>query len=279
MTTPATPRARVRLGKIYADQISFQAAVDEIVRLAKNEIGGYVVTPNVDHVVLADTRDDLVACYADAALSLVDGMPLVWLSHALREPFPEKISGSDLAEPLLARAADEGLPVTFLGAAPGVGQVAKEKMEAKYPGLDVVATICPPLGFEKDPEQLAVVIDAVKQSQAALVFVALGCPKQELFMHAHAQALSPAVLLGIGATLDFLAGHVQRAPRVVSQIGMEWVWRLAKEPRRMAQRYLVQDRKIGKIALQTLRAPRRNRAFLHHPPEANGDASSPERIS
>lgn len=272
MTTPATPRARVRLGKIYADQIAFEAAVDEIVRLAKGKIGGYVVTPNVDHVVLADTRDDLVACYADATLSLVDGMPLVWLSHALREPFPAKISGSDLAEPLLARAAQEGLRVTFLGAAPGVGQRAKEAMEAKYPGLQVVATICPPLGFEKDAEQLAAVIDAVNASKPALVFVALGCPKQELFMHAHAQALSPAVLLGIGATLDFLAGHVQRAPRVVSQIGMEWVWRLAKEPRRMAQRYLVQDRKIGKIALQTLRTPRAERAFLHHPPAGTEDS-------
>lgn len=256
------PRKRVRLGRIYADELTFDEALDAILERARGAEGGFIVTPNVDHVVLAEDNDALCAAYDEAFLSLVDGMPLLWLAKLLGHPLPEKISGSDLVEPLLARAQSEGLRVYFLGARDGVGKRAAEKLLVRYPKLDICGVESPPLGFEKNEALLEEVLARVREAKPHVVLVALGCPKQELFMRAHARALSPAVLLGIGATLDFLAGEVQRAPTWMSRAGVEWLYRLAQEPRRMASRYLVRDRAIVRIARDMLRQPKESRAFF-----------------
>lgn len=255
-------RRRVRLGRIYADDLTFEGALDACVALARSGGGGFVVTPNVDHVVLAERDPALLAAYDDAALSLVDGMPLMWLARAGGTPLPEKISGSDLAEPLAARAAAEGLSVYFLGAREGVGQRAADALVNRHPALHVAGVFSPPLGFEKDAAATDAVIARVREAAPAFVFVALGCPKQELFMHHHFRAMAPSVLLGIGATLDFLAGEVRRAPPVLSKLGLEWAYRLAKEPRRMASRYLGRDLEIGPIAVRSLLRPRSDRVFF-----------------
>jgi N-acetylglucosaminyldiphosphoundecaprenol N-acetyl-beta-D-mannosaminyltransferase len=262
MTSAGPSRRRVRLGRIFADDLTFDGALDACVHLARSGRGGFVVTPNVDHVVLAEHDPALLAAYDEAALSLVDGMPLLWLARLGRTPLPEKISGSDLAEPLAARAAAEGLSVYFLGARQGVGQRAADALVARHPGLEVAGVYSPPLGFEKDPEATADVIARVADAAPAFVFVALGCPKQELFMHQHFREMAPAVLLGIGATLDFLAGEVRRAPAVLSRLGLEWAYRLAKEPRRMASRYLGRDLEIAPIAVRSLLRPRAERVFF-----------------
>ena len=255
-----TKRKRVRLGRIYADHLSFDEAIDAIVALCRKGEGGYVVTPNVDHVVLAETDPALRGCYADASLSLVDGKPLLWMAQAIGHPLPEKISGSDLVLPLM-RAAEYGLRVFLLGAKPGVGDRAAQALREQYPKLDIAGVLSPPLGFEKDPQELERVLSVVEAAKPNLVLVALGCPKQELFMAAHRARLSPAVMLGIGATLDFLAGEVRRAPRWMSEAGLEWTYRILQEPRRMAARYLVRDRAIGPIFLRMLQLPPHARAF------------------
>jgi N-acetylglucosaminyldiphosphoundecaprenol N-acetyl-beta-D-mannosaminyltransferase len=272
-------RKRVRLGTIFADVLTFDGAIDEIVALARSGKGGYVVTPNVDHVVLAETDARLRAAYDGAALSLIDSVPLMWMARALGEPFPEKIAGSDLGAPLVARAADEGLRVFFLGAAPGVGQRAADALVQANPALEVAGVYSPPLGFEQDDDELGKTLDAVRDARPHLVLVALGCPKQELFMHEHAQALSPAVCLGIGATLDFIAGNVKRAPRWMQRVGLEWFHRLASDPRRMAHRYLVRDPALGPIFLRGLRRPAPDRAFYVELPEtaAGGRETRPNR--
>lgn len=258
---PSGPRKRVRLGRIFADELTFEEAVDEIVTRAGDGRGGFVVTPNVDHVVLAQEDPSLCEAYDRAALSLVDGMPLLWLSKLLGHPLPEKISGSDLVEPLMARAANEGLRVLLLGARDGIGKRAADRLLERHPALCIAGIESPPLGFENDPVVLAGVLARVRNASPDLVLVALGCPKQERFMAACVDALAPAVLLGIGATLDFLAGEVRRAPAWMSRAGIEWLYRLAQEPRRMASRYLVRDRAIVPIALEMLRQPRALRAF------------------
>lgn len=254
-------RKRVRLGRLHADALTFDEAVDAIVSLARGRRGGFVVTPNVDHVVLAEEHPELREAYAKAALSLVDGMPLVWLSRLLGHPLPEKISGSDLVWPLMARAEREGLRVFLLGARDGVGARAAERLCERHPALEIAGALSPPLGFERDPKALEEALDEVTRASPDLVLVALGCPKQELFMAAHAPALAPAVLLGVGATLDFVAGEVRRAPPWMSRAGLEWLFRLAQEPRRMASRYLVRDRAILGIALRMLRTPPDERAL------------------
>lgn len=251
------PPERVPLGRIHAHPLRFDDAIDAIVALARAGAGGTVLTPNVDHVVQAEHNDALAAAYAGASLSLVDGKPLLWLGSLLGRPFPDKISGSDLTEPLAARAAREGLPVFLLGAREGVGARAAAMLSQRCPGLRIAGVLAPPLGFDADPALDRQVVDAVRAAAPALVLVALGAPRQELWMHAHRDALAPAVLLGIGATLDFLAGEKKRAPRILSELGLEWAFRLAQEPRRMADRYLVRDRAFFGIALRTIRQHRR----------------------
>jgi N-acetylglucosaminyldiphosphoundecaprenol N-acetyl-beta-D-mannosaminyltransferase len=244
------------LGKIHADCVDFQGALDVIEGLVEAGQGGYVVTPNVDQVVLAEQHEGLVAAYAGASLSLLDGKPLLWMSRALAQPVPEKVSGSDLTRPLIARAAAKGWRVYFLGAAPGVGLRARDLLVAELPGLQVVGVDAPPLGFEKDPRILDGVLARVREARPHLVFMALGCPKQELLMHACRERLTPAVTLGIGATLDFIAGTVRRAPRWMSRAGLEWLYRLGQDPKRMAMRYLVRDPAIVGVFLRMLQLPR-----------------------
>lgn len=248
----------VRFGRIHAHRLTFDGAIDAIVELCARGQGGYVVTPNVDHVVLAEEDPALVQAYAHAALSLVDGKPLVWLSQAMGTPLPAKISGSDLARPLLARAAAEGLAVFFLGAKEGVGRRAADVLLEELPALQVVGVLAPPMGFETDEGKTADVVRQIREAKPALVLVALGAPKQELWMAKHQDVLAPAVLLGIGGTLDFIAGEVKRAPRWVSDAGLEWLYRLGQEPRRMAGRYLVRDRAFAGIALRAILSRRRD---------------------
>lgn len=255
-------RKKVRFGRIHADDITFDGAIEAIIRTAKARTGGYVVTPNVDHVCLAETDEALVDCYRDATLSLVDGKPLLWLARLMGHPLPEKISGSDLCEPLVARAAKEGLSVFFLGAGPGVAAKAAALLQARHPALKVAGVLSPPMHFEKDTVEDLKVTAMINASGADLVLVALGAPKQELWMKKHGVDLAPAVLLGIGGTLDFLAGRIQRAPRWMSDIGLEWLYRLLQEPRRMAERYLVRDRAIARIAVRMMRLPHDERVLV-----------------
>lgn len=251
--------SKIRLGEIYAHNITMAQAIEHIENLCLTQAGGFVVTPNVDHVCMAETDDKLREAYREAALSLVDGTPLLWLGKAMGEPFPEKISGSDLVGPLMQRAAQQHLTVYFLGGQEHVGPKAKTVLEAQYPGLRIVGMHSPPLGFERDPHASKDVLARIAAVKPHLVLVALGCPKQEKWMLEHRAGYAPAVALGIGATLDFIAGEVKRSPRWMSRVGLEWVYRLAQEPKRMAQRYLVRDRAIVGIAWRMLRMPKSQR--------------------
>jgi N-acetylglucosaminyldiphosphoundecaprenol N-acetyl-beta-D-mannosaminyltransferase len=243
---------RVAFGKIYAHAIDFEGAIAQILQRVETRGGGFVVTPNVDHVCLAETDAALCAAYADAFLSLADGMPLVWIAKILGLPIREKISGSDLVEPLLERGARRDLRVYFLGASERVNEKAKAILERTYPGLLVVGYDSPMIDLKKLDDQAAV-IARVKAADPQLLLVALGCPKQELWMHRFTPALDGIVALGIGATLDFIAGEVQRAPRWMSGIGLEWTYRLFQEPKRLAHRYLVRDRAIAGIFVRMAR--------------------------
>lgn len=253
------PAPKVRLGRIHADQITMAQALEHIETLAFTGKGGYVVTPNVDHLCLAETDPALVRAYGDASLSLVDGTPLLWLAKWLGVPFPAKISGSDLVGPLMAMAAAQGLSVYLLGGVPGVGDKAAQRLVALNPTLRIVGVDSPPLGFEKNPAQQAAVLQKIAAARPNLLLVALGCPKQELWMSQQRHAYAPSVAIGIGATLDFIAGVVRRAPPWMSRSGLEWAYRLFQEPKRMAQRYLVRDRAIVGIAWRMLRAPKSQR--------------------
>jgi N-acetylglucosaminyldiphosphoundecaprenol N-acetyl-beta-D-mannosaminyltransferase len=249
---------RVRLGAIYAHSLTAEEALEEVARLVANGDGGYIVTPNVDHVVQAEHSEALRAAYQGASLSLVDGQPLIWLSKLMGEPFPEKISGSDFVPQLIALAAEHGWRLFFLGAAEGVAAKAADVLREEHPGLDIMVH-SPSFGFEQDPDESAKILGLIRAAAPNLLVLALGCPKQELLMHRWKPLLGSTVAIGAGATLDFLAGNVTRSPAWMSRAGLEWLYRLAREPRRLAHRYLVRDPEIVKIAWRTLRLPRESR--------------------
>ncbi|CAN5426376.1 N/A [soil metagenome] len=238
---------RAFLGHIPVDPLTMERAVDRIIELVREKKGGYVVTPNVDHVVLAETNVAFRNAYNESALSLADGMPVVWASRVLGAPLPEKVSGSDLVLPLLERAAREHLRVYLLGGADDAAEKAARAIEARWSGVVVAGKSSPHIGSDATKADLVAIVAPVVATKPDLVFVCLGAPKQELLMHALHRELAPAVLLGLGAVVDFLAGTVKRAPPWMSQTGLEWAYRFAQEPRRMWRRYLLRDPKFAWI--------------------------------
>ncbi len=221
--------------------LDFAGLCEQVDARIRSRTPGFIVTPNVDHICMYHRNPALRAAYADAFLALPDGTPLMWAARLLRRPLGEKLSGSDLVPWLCAHAAEREHRVFFFGAAEGIAAKAAENLKKRHPSLNIAGAYCPPLGFEKDPDANAAALDAIRNASPDLLFVALGAPKQELWMHRHYQALGVPVCLGIGAALDFAAGHIRRAPRLVQHIGLEWLWRLCREPRRLWRRYLIED--------------------------------------
>jgi N-acetylglucosaminyldiphosphoundecaprenol N-acetyl-beta-D-mannosaminyltransferase len=241
---------RVRVGSLELDALSKPDAIEAIVRLVRAGRGGTVFTPNVDHIVQAEHDLAFREAYTRTALSLVDGTPVLWAARLLGTPLPEKLSGSDLFEPLVERAAQERLRVVLLGGGPGVAELAARNLRQRIPALQIVDTLAPRLGLTATDEERECVA-RLRQAKADLIFVCLGAPKQELFSDRNRQALAPAVLVAFGAAVDFAAGTVPRAPGWVSRAGLEWAFRLGREPRRLAARYLLRDPEFLKIvALQ-----------------------------
>jgi N-acetylglucosaminyldiphosphoundecaprenol N-acetyl-beta-D-mannosaminyltransferase len=248
----SSPKQRIRVGSLAVDPLDRQGALDAIVRLVREGRGGTVFTPNVDHVVQAEHDLAFREAYARATLSLVDGMPVMWAARWLGTPLPEKLSGSDLFEPLVERAAAEGLKIALVGGAPGVAELAAENLKRRLPHLQVVETMAPRIGLTATDEERACV-ERLAKAKADLVFVCFGAPKQELFSDRNRQVLAPAVLIGFGAVVDFAAGTVPRAPAWMSRSGLEWAFRLGREPKRLAARYLLRDPEFFKIvAVQKL---------------------------
>ena len=253
---PST-RRRVRLGALPIDQLTFREALDAIAAMIEGGQGGTVFTPNVDHVVMADHDERFRNAYAAASLSLVDGMPVLWAARLLGLRLPEKISGSDLVWPLLERAEQRQWRVYILGGAPGVGAKAAERLKERFPRIALVGVDAPRIDMDAPAETRTGVLESVRAARPDLVLVALGAPKQELWIAEAASELRPAVLLGIGAAVDFIAGTARRAPPWLSAAGLEWLYRLAREPRRLWKRYLLRD---PEFALIVLRQARRSRA-------------------
>ena len=246
---------RLRLGKVPIDVLTFAQALDAVQGLVEARNGGFVFTPNVDHIVTVDDHAEFEAAYQRADLSLADGTPVVWASRLFDTPLPEKVSGSDLVGPLLERAGQQKWRVAFLGAGPGVAEKAAEIARTTW-GTNVVSTEAPMVDL-KDAAQLDGIATRLAASRADLVLMAFGAPKQELLIARIFERVRPAVLLGIGASLDFIAGTVKRAPPIFRTTGFEWLYRLGQEPRRLWRRYLINDPKFALILLRSLRESRR----------------------
>lgn len=210
--------------------VTMEEAVEAAMARIRAQEKGYVVTPNAEIVYLCRSQPDLTALLNGACLTLPDGIGVVYAARLLHRTLPGKVAGVDFAEALMARMAREGRSVFFLGAKPGVAELAAQKLTEKYPGLVVKG--CRDGYFQDDAEAVAAVNAA---GGADLALICLGAPKQERFMKAHQDELQATLLCGLGGSLDVFAGTVRRAPDIFIKLGLEWFYRLLKEPKRIGR--------------------------------------------
>jgi N-acetylglucosaminyldiphosphoundecaprenol N-acetyl-beta-D-mannosaminyltransferase len=239
-TTGASMNRRVELFGCKIDRVRMPQAVTRVFRLIHGYNGTcrYVVTPNVDHVVMLEHHEGLRRAYEDADVVLADGMPVVLASRLLGRPLPERVTGADLTVALFDASEYRGpLRVFLLGAGPGVAEQAAAKIHARWPNVQVTGTYSPPMGFEKDSAENEKILALIAAASPDVLVVGLGAPKQELWVHAHQHRIEAAVALCVGATIDFLAEHKSRAPLWMQKSGLEWLHRVATEPRRLIKRY------------------------------------------
>lgn len=218
------------------DPLTLADAVERIETMVEAWTPHYVVTANVDFLVQAQRDAELRRILVDADLVLCDGTPLVWASRWLGNTLPGRAAGSDLVPLLLQRAALRGWKVFMLGAAPGVAAEAARRVMKQYPTLPEIAHYSPPFKplAEMNHEEI---IARIQAEQPEVLLVSFGCPKQEKWIARNYRALGVPVVIGVGATIDFLAGNVRRAPRWMQRSGTEWLFRLLQEPKRLFRRY------------------------------------------
>ena len=230
--------ARVRLFGVDLDPLRMTETVSRIQRWVADPNSGcrYVVPPNVDHTVLLRHDARLQAAYRDADLVLADGWPVVFASRLVDRALPERVAGSDLV-PSLFTYANAELRVFLLGAAPGVADRAATNIHRSWARVSIVGTYSPPLGFETDQQENGQILERIRQARPDLLIVGLGAPKQELWVHAHRAQIEAKAALCVGATIDFLAGENKRAPQIWQRCGLEWLFRMMSDPRRLVRRY------------------------------------------
>jgi N-acetylglucosaminyldiphosphoundecaprenol N-acetyl-beta-D-mannosaminyltransferase len=216
--------------------LSLEGAVERIETMVADGGNHYVVTPNVDFLVKTQRDAELRRILICADLVLCDGKPIVWASHWLGGSLPGRVAGSDLIPCLLQRAAERGWRIFLLGGSPEVAFDAAHRIGAAYPALPVVSYYSPPYGplHKMDNGAIAARIHAAKPD---IVLVCMGCPKQEKWISKNYGAIGVPVMIGAGATIDFLAGRMARAPVWMQKSGTEWLFRFLQEPKRLARRY------------------------------------------
>ena len=236
--------ARIKFLNTYIDNITMEQAIDAAMQLVKEKKNAYVVTPNLDHIVMLENDNLFRDVYANANLILADGKPLIWISKYLKNPIIEKISGSDFFPNVCKKAAEQGYSIFILGAAEGIAAKAAERLMSSYNNLKIVGTYSPPIGFEKNPIETSRVLEMINASNPDILAVALGSPKGEKFIYQNLEKLNVPLSMSIGATIDFIAGKVKRCPKWMSNLGLEWLYRIYKEPKRMWKRYWNDAKKI-----------------------------------
>jgi len=209
-----------------------------------------VATPNVDYVVRAGRDPAFSLALRHADLRVPDGMWIVRASRLAGVPLRATVTGRLLVPALAAIAAERGLPIALIGGPPGVASQAAKRLVDRWARLDVALATAPAMGFTIGDASDRSVLLELASSGARLAFIALGAPRQERWMAAHRAELPGMVLIGIGAGLDIVAGRFREAPRWMTATGLEWLFRLAQEPRRLARRYLVDDPTIFAWALR-----------------------------
>jgi N-acetylglucosaminyldiphosphoundecaprenol N-acetyl-beta-D-mannosaminyltransferase len=229
----------------------------EIDNVFKTEVlenlqSGIVFTPNVDHLMKLQGDREFLQAYNIADYKLCDSQILMYASRFLGQPIKEKISGSDFFPAFYNfHKQNEKIKVFLLGAAKGVAVKAQEKINAKVQRDIIVGSYSPPFGFEKNEAECQKILEMINCSDATVLAVGLGAPKQEKWIYQYREQLpNIRIFLAIGATIDFEAGNLQRAPRYISDLGLEWLYRMVAEPKRLSRRYLIEGLPFFWLILQ-----------------------------
>ena len=220
-------------------------AVEAIVVMAKQrDRARYVCTGNLDHLVIASRNPEFRAAYDAADLVVADGTAIVWLSRLstpARDALVERVTGSDLFWELARASASNNIRLFFLGGLPGAAERAANAATHRYPGARIVGTYCPPFEtFDTEAEQ-AHIRNLIHEARPDILLVALGAPKQELWILRNKDALGVPVSMGVGGSFEMAAGDRHRAPRWIQRTGFEWLYRFSQEPTRLFRRYFVDD--------------------------------------
>lgn len=220
---------KIEVMGVTFDDLTMEEATQRALALAEGETFSYAVTPNPELVMMARKDSAYAATLGGAALTLADGVGVTYAAKILGRPLKGRVPGCDLAGALMAQMAQRGLNLYLFGAKPGVAEDAKERLEEKYPGLKIVGTHD---GYFKED---APIVEDIKASGAQVLFVCLGAPKQEFWMERFGAETGVKLAIGLGGSLDVFAGRVERAPEKWQRMGMEWAYRLIKEPSRIGR--------------------------------------------
>ncbi|MCY7331963.1 MAG: WecB/TagA/CpsF family glycosyltransferase [Pseudanabaena sp. CAN_BIN31] len=234
---------RISIINVGIDTTSYADTCDRITILARQATSCYIVAANV-HVVMTAYWDRAYRqILANAVIVTPDGMPLVWAMRSLGAKNQQRVYGPDLMLAWCDRAAQENLSIYLFGATLATLEKLEQNLKSRFPDLAIAGKHAPPYFDLNDPKfesQLAEDVALISKSEAKVVLVALGCPKQEFWMSA-AQPQLPSVMIGVGAAFDFHSGRVSQAPRWMMAIGLEWLYRFSQEPMRLWQRYLINN--------------------------------------
>jgi N-acetylglucosaminyldiphosphoundecaprenol N-acetyl-beta-D-mannosaminyltransferase len=209
------------------------AKIDEMIRRGEP---GFFVTANLHYAMLTEQIQELRALNERASFILADGMPLVWASRLQKTPLPERVAGADLIWRICELAAQRGYRIFLLGAKPGVAEKAADRLRERFPGLTIAGIISPPFRKLTEEEETSL-IDEMRRVRPQILLVAFGQPSGELWIARNFERMQIPVAVQVGASIDFVAGNVRRAPGRLQRYGLEWAFRLAQEPRRLIGRY------------------------------------------
>jgi N-acetylglucosaminyldiphosphoundecaprenol N-acetyl-beta-D-mannosaminyltransferase len=232
---------QVNILDVKVDRLSLADTVAAVEKFIVDRKPRLVITPNVDHLIKTRQDKEFKRIYEQADLSVPDGVPLLWAAKFLGTPLVERVNGTDLFEALCERAAQRGYRVFFLGAAPGVAATAAQKLKQRHPALQIAGTYSPPFDFFNSFMENKKIEAMIREARPDILFVGLGAPKQEKWIHRHKHKLQVPVSIGIGASFEYVAGLTARAPRWMQRAGLEWLYRIVENPGRYWKRYIVED--------------------------------------
>ena len=258
-TTDIADRKRVAVLNVQVDLCDYNSAINTIDRLARAGRGGYVCVANVHVVIESEDDPKFAELVNNADLVLPDGTPLVWMQRWQGNENAQQVRGPSLMPMLMKHAEAADLKVGFIGGRPEVLDTIVERASTEFPRLEISYKYSPPFRDLTDSETRQIEKD-IADAGTQILFVGLGCPKQERWMAAR-RSSTGAVMIGVGAAFDLYAGNIREAPGVVSKLGMEWMFRLLQEPRRLFSRYLlVNPRFVWLAGRQLSRGRLRKRA-------------------